>query len=299
MIYSGKSKQSGGAGKGEGILYVVATPIGNLEDITLRGIRILREADIIASEDTRHTRKLLSHFGISTKLISYYKEKEITRAAQIIEMLKQGHNVALVSDAGTPGISDPGGILVEKARATGLKVTPIPGPSALTAAFSVAGIEKSPFIFLGFLPSRPNQRRKLLKSLIFEQKNIIFYESPHRLISCLQDCLKIFGDQKAFWARELTKIHEELRSDYLSALIENNPAQKIVKGESVVIITNSGGEKTPKSDNLADLLRWHREHTNLSLKDTVQKIAADLGQPRTKIYQEALKVWHDGGPDST
>ena len=158
-----------------GILYVVATPIGNLEDITLRALRILKEVDLIAAEDTRHTRKLLSHFTISTPMLSYYKEKEQERTAIIISRLQSGQNVALVSDAGTPGISDPGSILVENAVAENIRIEPIPGPSSLTAALSVAGIHDNTFVFIGFGPSRKKQRQDLLLSLHQEKKHLVFF----------------------------------------------------------------------------------------------------------------------------
>jgi 16S rRNA (cytidine1402-2'-O)-methyltransferase len=178
-----------------GTLYVVATPIGNLEDITLRALRILKEVDLVAAEDTRHTRKLLTHFGISTPTLSYYKEKEQERAALIIKKLHNGQSVALVSDAGTPGISDPGSILVQKAIGAKIKVEPIPGPSSLTAALSVAGIQDNSFIFLGFAPSRKKQRQDLLLALCQEQRHLVFFEAPHRLHSFLLDCWEILGDR--------------------------------------------------------------------------------------------------------
>ena len=274
-----------------GRLYVVATPIGNLEDITLRALRILAEVDLIAAEDTRHTRKLLSHFDIHTKQISYHKEKEAARADEIIEILKTGRNVALVSDAGTPAISDPGAILVDRTRAAGLEVVPIPGPAALTAALSVAGLGNDPFVFLGFLPGRVAQRRNLLTTLTFAPQNIVFYEAPHRIPACLQDCLEIFGDRPAFWGRELTKIHEELITGPLSALIATATARQAVKGESVLIISKAAPENKTATTDLVELLTWYRDHSDLSLKDAVRKIADDLGQPRSRIYQEALKIW--------
>ena len=165
--------------KGPGTLYVVATPIGNLEDITLRALRVLKEADLIAAEDTRHTRKLLTHFDIPTPTISYYKEKEQERSTVIINDLLKGKNVALVSDAGTPGISDPGSILVQKAVSENIRVEPIPGPSSLTAALSVSGIRENSFVFLGFAPSRKKQRQDILLSLIHEKRYLVL-KSLHR-----------------------------------------------------------------------------------------------------------------------
>ena len=210
---------------------MVATPIGNLEDITLRALRILKEVDLIAAEDTRHTRKLLTHFGISTPTLSYYKEKEQERAAVIINKLHEGQNIALVSDAGTPGISDPGSILVQKAAVEKIRIEPIPGPSSLTAALSVAGISDNSFVFLGFAPSRKKQRQDLLLSLCGEKRHLVFFEAPHRLQSFLKDCYEILGDRLIFWCRELTKMHEELTRDYLSSVLAHCKDKKI-KGES-------------------------------------------------------------------
>lgn len=276
--------------KQSGTLYVVATPIGNLEDITLRAIRILGEADFIASEDTRHTRKLLSHLKISTSQISYHRERETIQADKIIEKLLTGNNVALVSDAGTPCISDPGHILVNKARKHGIRIVPVPGPSALAAALSIAGFAGNTFTFLGFLPSRPLERRKLLTSHRLDQKNIVFYESPHRLSACLKDCLHVFGDRKAFWARELTKIHEESLSSSLVQLVEMISDRRI-RGESVVMIQGLEKNETIPTEDLGELLTWYRERSGLSLKDIVQQVSKDLGLSKTQVYRAALKVW--------
>lgn len=274
-----------------GTLYVVATPIGNLEDITLRALRILKEVSLVAAEDTRHTKKLLNHFEIHTPLLSYYKDKEAERAAQIIEHLKSGRDVALVSDAGTPGISDPGGILVSKAWSLGIRVVPVPGPSALTAALSVAGVELAPFLFLGFLPSRIAQRRKLLASLAGEPHHLVFYEAPHRILSALKDCLAAFGDRHAFIARELTKLHEEMVSAPLTEVLTALAAKDKVKGEFVVLIEGGREEGLPQTENLNDLLCWFRDHSDLTLRDAVKKITKDLGLRRSDVYEEALKIW--------
>ncbi len=273
-----------------GILYVVATPIGNLEDMTYRAVRILDEVDLIACEDTRQTRKLLSHFNISTPLISYYKDKEKSRTEKLIRQLESSKSVALVSDAGTPAVSDPGGVLVQAARENGIKVIPVPGPSALTAAISVAGLENGSFVFLGFLPSKSSERRTLLTSMVHERRSIVFYESPHRLKTSLKDCFTILGDRNMFWARELTKIHEELTMDSLSGLLDNISARE-VKGESVVVIEGSKAEQAPASEDIVELLLWHRDNTEMSLKDVVSKVTRELGLSRSKVYSEALKIW--------
>jgi len=281
-----------------GTLYVVATPIGNLEDITLRAIRILKEVALIAAEDTRHTKKLLAHFDIHTPLLSYYKEKEAERSAQVIEHLQAGRDVALVSDAGTPGISDPGGILVQKAGALGIRTVPVPGPSALAAALSVAGLSGNSFLFLGFLPSRAVERRKLLTSLAAEQHYLAFYEAPHRIVATLKDCLKALGERQIFVARELTKLHEELVSAPITEVLEVLAAKDKIKGEFVVIIEGRKEQGPPAADNLVDLLCWFRDHSGLSLRDAVQKVSKDLGLRRSEVYEEALKIWKGTGRPS-
>jgi 16S rRNA (cytidine1402-2'-O)-methyltransferase len=273
-----------------GTLYVVATPIGNLEDITLRALRILKEVDLVAAEDTRHTRKLLTHFGISTPTLSYYKEKEQERAALIIKKLHNGQSVALVSDAGTPGISDPGSILVQKAIGAKIKVEPIPGPSSLTAALSVAGIQDNSFIFLGFAPSRKKQRQDLLLALCQEQRHLVFFEAPHRLHSFLLDCWEILGDRQLIWCRELTKIHEEFTRDSLGTVLDLCKARKI-KGESVFIIAGAtSGPEIPAPD-IAELLRTYRKSGGKSLRDAVQSISREHKLARSSVYKEALKIW--------
>ncbi len=272
-----------------GILYIVATPIGNLEDITLRAIRILKEVDVIAAEDTRHTKKLLNHLGIQTRLISYYREKEAERADILINRLKSGDSVALVSDAGTPGISDPGALLVGRALSEGIPVTPLPGPSALTAAVSSAGLREGSFLFLGFPPSKKSQRRKLLSSLLDEKHPIIFYESPHRIQDFLTDALAILGDRQAFWARELTKTYEELQQKRLSQLLEIAGSKKN-RGEFVLII-HPGKSVQAEGENMEELLLWYRDNTELSLKDASRRLASDLGLSRSQVYQKALELW--------
>jgi len=197
-------------GVSHGKLYVVATPIGNLEDITLRALRVLREVDLIAAEDTRHTRKLLDRYKIKKRMVSYHEHNERERAERIIEDLKSGMKVALVSDSGTPAISDPGYVLIRRCVEEGIEVIPIPGPSALLAALSVSGLPVHRFIFEGFLPHKSGKRRNRLRQLAGEEGTIIFYESPHRLLKTLSDILEILGNRRVVIARELTKVHEEI-----------------------------------------------------------------------------------------
>ena len=273
-----------------GILYVAATPIGNLEDITLRCLRILGEVNLIAAEDTRHTRKLLTHFEISTPLISYYRENETERSFQLIKRLLKGESIALVSDAGTPGISDPGAVLIAQAHEAGIKVVPLSGASALTTTLSAAGITNPHFLFLGFAPSKKSQRRSLLTSLMDAQWPIIFYESPRRIEGLLTDILNIFGDRKGFWGRELTKTYEELKKASISELLEHASSKKN-RGEFVLVIEPGTAIKA-EGENLQDLLIWYRDNTSLSLKDVSRKLAGDLGLSRSNVYKEALGVFN-------
>lgn len=273
-----------------GTLYVVATPIGNLEDITVRALRILREVDLIAAEDTRHTRKLLTHFGISTPTVSYYKEREQERAAIILKKLHAGENVALVSDAGTPGISDPGSILVLKARLNNIQIIPIPGPSSLTAALSVAGLGDNAFVFIGFAPARKKQRQDLLRTLVMEKKHLVFFEAPHRIEKFLGDCCEILGDRPVTWCRELTKIHEELTCSTLTFLVDSVKEKKI-KGESVLIIAGAADDPQISDQKIEEALARYKYSGEKTLKDAVQSISSEYKLSRSHVYKQALKVW--------
>lgn len=271
-----------------GILYVVATPIGNLEDISARCARMLDEVDLIACEDTRHTKKLLNHLRISTSVTSYYREKEQFKTTGLLKKLLGGLNIALVSDAGTPAISDPGSVLVRAARAEGIRVEPIPGPSALTAAVSAAGLEESGFFFGGFPPGKKGVRKKFFKGLTRLSYPLVFYESPHRIKSCLVDCYDVFGDRNGLLFKELTKLHEESFSGPLSTLSQQLPAT--VRGEFVLIILPEEAVPEERPDNLPQLIAWYKEQGS-SLKDAVQAISQDLDLPRSQVYKEALAVW--------
>lgn len=273
-----------------GTLYIVPTPIGNLEDITLRALRILKEVDFIAAEDTRHTRRLLNHFEISTPLTSYYREKENEKSEEILAQVKNGSSVALVSDAGTPGISDPGAVIVSKAHEMGIPVVPLPGASALITALSACGFADTGFLFFGFLPARSGQRLKMLASLAECEFPVVFYESPHRIDKMLADAHSVFGNRKAFWARELTKNFEDLQRANLADLAEH-AAQNRNRGEFVIIVWP--GEKTAvQGETVEELVVWYRDNSDLSLKDVAKKIASDLGISRSKIYQQALTLWN-------
>jgi len=251
---------------------------------------VLKEVDLIAAEDTRHTRKLLTHFAISTPTFSYYKEKEQSRSDKLIDRLLTGQDVALVSDAGTPGISDPGSILVQKANANKIKVIPIPGPSSLTAALSVAGIADGTFVFLGFAPSRKKQRQDLLLSLVTEKKHLVFFEAPHRVEKFLNDCNDILGDRPVFWCRELTKIHEELTHSSLSTLTVSATERK-VKGESVFIIDGEPAKSPLSKKEIEQQLHQYKLTGEMSLKDAVKAITAENNLSRSMVYNLALRIW--------
>lgn len=219
----------------KGVLYVVSVPIGNLEDITLRALHILKEVDLIAAEDTRHTRKLLNHYGIHTKTISYFEHNEIQRSKMLIKRLKEGENIALVPDSGTPAISDPGYIIINECISAGISIVPIPGPSAFLSAIVVSGFPIHNFIFEGFLPSKKSNRIKKLKTLCNETRTLVFYESPHRLLKSLTDMLEIFGNREIVIANDITKVFEEIfRGTILQAIekyTESNP-----KGEFTIVV---------------------------------------------------------------
>lgn len=273
-----------------GTLYIVATPIGNLEDITHRAVRILEEVDLIAAEDTRHTRKLLSRFSIGTPLISYYREKEVRRSHELIDQLVDGKNIALVSDAGTPGISDPGSILVKRARMAGITIVPIPGPSALIAALCCAGLEPGSFLFTGFAPAKSSQRKKLLQTLSTSLYPVVFYESPHRIGSFIRDAHGVLGNRTVLWAREISKKYEDIEETTLELLHERIDEEKI-RGELVLII-HPGEQQRPPEQSLEEILIWYRDNETLSMKDVCQKVAADMGIGRSEIYRQALDIWN-------
>jgi len=228
--------ESSSSNSTKGILYIVSTPIGNREDITLRALRILKEVDLIAAEDTRHTNLLLRHFGIQTPLTSYFEGNELKKKEFILSKLKQGHQIALVSDAGTPGISDPGFRLIQTAIENQILIVPIPGPSAVITALSVSGLPTDSFLFKGFLPHKPKKRKDLLKQLEEAKATLIFYESPHRLAESLKDILDVLGDREMALTRELTKIYEEVLRGKVSEII-NQIGEKKLKGEITLVIS--------------------------------------------------------------
>jgi 16S rRNA (cytidine1402-2'-O)-methyltransferase len=268
-----------------GTLYVVATPVGNLEDITARAVRILKEADIIAAEDTRHSIKLLNHFGISKPLLSYWSENEKAKTEELIGKLLSGADVALISDAGTPGISDPGSVLIRKAIEERIHIIPVPGPSALTAALSVSGLPAEEFTFLGFLPAKEAQRRKKLTGITHETRTLIFYEAPHRLVQALDDMLDILGDRQSSVAKEISKLHEQIFRGGLSSVIEQISDTKIA-GEYVIIVagfTPTEGSVEEALNELFDLMK-----KGLGRKEASKKVADSYGISKKELYDKSL-----------
>jgi 16S rRNA (cytidine1402-2'-O)-methyltransferase len=272
-----------------GTLYIVATPIGNLEDITFRAVRTLREADLIAAEDTRHSRKLLSHFGIATPLTAYHDHNENLKTDYLLERLLAGQSIALITDAGTPCIADPGYRIVQAAARAGVTVVPIPGPSALVAALSAAGLPTDRFAFEGFLPNRQAKRLEKLRELATEPRVLVFYEAPHRLAACLADLASVLGDREAVVCRELTKIHEEFRRGTLPELAAHYGDDR-PRGECAILVAPAAEQPAPHRPDLATLLRECLVERRLSLKDAVREIVVATGLPRGEVYQAALAV---------
>jgi 16S rRNA (cytidine1402-2'-O)-methyltransferase len=276
-----------------GTLFLVATPIGNLEDITLRALRVLREASLIAAEDTRHTRKLLTHFEIATPLTSYHEYSGPARTEAVVAALAQG-DVALVSDAGTPLLSDPGQALVRAALAAGHAVVPIPGPSAVIAALVASGLPTDQFTFLGFLPRKSTDRRALLARFAQAPETLILYEAPHRLLACLDDALAILGDRNATLARELTKVHEEFRRGRLSGLRADYTHSEAPRGEFTIVISGAVPAVEQETEESLERRAVERIHTLLtggvSVREAAVEVARLTGLPRRTAYRLALEV---------
>jgi 16S rRNA (cytidine1402-2'-O)-methyltransferase len=275
-------------------LYVVATPIGNLEDITLRAIRILREADIIASEDTRIASRLLAHHGIATRPVALHAHNERAMAGRVLEWLGQGRRVALTSDAGTPGISDPGALVVEEARRAGYRVMPVPGPSALAAALSVAGAVQGPFLFCGFLPATREARRKAIGQWAAAPCALVLYEAPHRVVQCVEDLAQVLegsGERRLVIARELTKLFESVHEAPLAEAADwLRQDDNRVRGEFVLVISGATAAASPDWERvLATLL------PELPLAQAVKLTCSITGARRKAVYERALSMAADGG----
>jgi 16S rRNA (cytidine1402-2'-O)-methyltransferase len=279
-------------------LYLFATPIGNLEDITLRALRILKEVDQIACEDTRHTQKLLSHYNIRKPLVSYHEHNELTRAPELVVAMEQGAQIALVSDAGVPLVSDPGYRLVTLCLRHRIPVVPIPGPSALLAALSASGLPNEEFLFAGFLPARSGERRRALERLRIEDRTIIFYEAPHRIEETLIDAHEILGDRPACIAREVTKLHEEFRRGSLAELAASL-AEKPARGEITLLIGPVPAEEKSAlrdtSQSLADRVDELIRQAKLDRKEALKLAAKERGLSKRAAYQELHLESEDSG----
>ncbi len=272
-----------------GTLYIVATPIGNLEDITYRAVRTLAEVDLIAAEDTRHSRKLLAHFGIPTRLTPYHDHNERLKTDYLLEKLRGGESVAIITDAGTPCIADPGYRIARAAAAAGIRVVPVPGPSAIIAALSAAGLPTDRFSFEGFLPPKQGKRKSRLMELKDDDRVVVFYEAPHRLADTLADMAEVFGEREAVIARELTKIHEEFRRGTLVELASHY-AGTGVRGEVAILVAPQVESRTASAGDAEALLRERLDNGGQSLKDVVAGVVAETGISRSEVYSLALKL---------
>jgi 16S rRNA (cytidine1402-2'-O)-methyltransferase len=266
-----------------GTLYIVATPIGNLEDITLRALRVLREVDWIACEDTRQTRKLLEHFGIAKPMMSYYEHNEAARAAELAERMMTGASVALVTDAGTPLVSDPGYRLVQAAIAASIRVVPVPGPSAAVGALSAAGLPTDAFRFCGFLPPKSSQRRKTLEQLKPETGTLIFYETPHRILEALEDVSAMMGSRPVVVARELTKLHEEFLRGTAAEVRAALASRQSVKGEITLLIGKA--EALEVDDTPIEEAVRAAEREGLPRMEAIKHVARQRGLSKREVYR--------------
>ena len=270
-----------------GTLYIVATPIGNLEDITYRAVRVLREASLIACEDTRQTRKLLDHYGIGKPTVSYHEHNETERAQELVARMLAGESVALVTDAGTPLVSDPGYRLVNAAIRNEIPVQPIPGPSAALAALAGAGLPTDAFHFAGFLPHKPGARSKLLEALAGEQATVVFYEAPHRILEALEAIEEALGDRPVVVARELTKIHEEFLRGTAREVRERLASRDAVKGEFTILIakaTQPPPDDTPMDEAVEALVR-----EGAPRMDAIKQVARRRGLSKREVYDQILR----------
>ena len=274
-----------------GTLYLVATPIGNLEDITHRAVRLLREVSVIACEDTRHTRKLLAHYGINTRTISYHEHNERERGLELMKLLEAGSDVAVVSDAGSPGISDPGFQLTRLAIAGDISVVPVPGPSALIAALIASGLPTDEFLFAGFLPARSGARRTRLSELRSVDATLVFYEAPHRIAAALSDAREMLGERNAVVARELTKMHEEIARGRLSELAQRFSSDGSARGEMVLMIDRtvikSDDERQEAVASISELVAA-LEQGGLDHRSAIKRAAKELGLSRDEVYRRLV-----------
>ena len=274
-----------------GRLYVVATPIGNLEDITLRALRVLKEVDLIACEDTRHTAKLLSHFGISKQRESFHEHNEAARTPRLLEFLRGGKNVALVSDAGTPLISDPGYRLVARCREEGIEVAPIPGPAAAVAALTGSGLPTDSFFFGGFLPARKEARKRRLEEIASVPATLVLFESPHRLLASLEDMVSVLGSRQMCLVREITKIHEEWLSGDLPEVLDVLKGRGRIQGEITLVVDRgaSPAEAGEWPQPLEEHVEAEMRRTGVTRKEALKAVARQRGISRRQVYQQLVR----------
>ena len=268
----------------EGILYICPTPIGNLDDITIRTLNILRSVDLIAAEDTRHTLKLLNHYEIKKPLTSYHEHNIREKGYYLINQLKEGKNIALVSDAGMPGISDPGHDLIRLCIEEDIQVIGLPGPSASLLALVVSGLDTSKFVFEGFLPSKKGDRKKALERLKDEKRTLIFYESPHRIKDCIKDIYDVFGNRKVSLSRELTKHYEETIRGDINYLLEVL-SERDLKGEMILVV--EGGHEVKEEFDIKSELEYFLS-LGLSSKDAIKAVVDKTGLNKNEVYKESL-----------
>ncbi len=278
-----------------GTLYIVATPIGNLEDITLRALRVLKEVAVVAAEDTRHSRKLLTHYGIATPLTPYHEHNEEEKSGWLLARLQGGESVALITDAGTPAISDPGFVLVRHCREVGVPVMTVPGPAAVTAALAVSGLPNHRFAFEGFLPAKKKAREDLLAELADEERTLVFYEAPHRLVASLEAIVRLLGaPRQVAVARELTKLHEDFFRGSARDALEKFGAQP-VKGEIVLLVAPAEKKGSEAGSDPVAALRRLAQAEDLAPAELVKRVTRETGAPRREVYRIYLELKEEGG----
>lgn len=274
-----------------GKLYIVSTPIGNLEDITLRALRVLKEVDLIACEDTRTTKKLLLRYGIEKPLLSYHEHNEIEKSKELVTLLAEGKNLALVSDAGTPCVSDPGYRLVKLACENGIEVLSIPGPSSVVSAISVSGLPTSAFAVFGFLPRTKKHLTDFLSRIKDYPETLVIFESPNRVVKTLHSISEVFGNRRISLSREMTKLHEETVRGSVSQVLDELESRGLIKGEVTIVVEGASPESSELSIEAIDAMLDSYKKKGLSLKDAVKKVSEDAGYSKSKTYKRALAIW--------